>query len=254
MYLMYVDESGDPGKVNSPTTHYILSAIVIHETSWLNILNDVIAFRRALKTRYQILMKEEIHASVFMSRQPKLRNPIARNDRLDLLKKCIDWLNARTDVSIITVRVNKANTPDPFEYAWRVLIQRFDNTLAYRNFPGGVNNTDLGMIFADNTDGNKLTKLLREMRRFNQVPNMIQVAPGARNIPLRAIIEDPNFRDSSHSYILQMVDVVAYFARQHHEPKKYIKQKGGANFYGRLSKVINQYARYGPANHKIINV
>lgn len=45
MYLMYVDESGDPGKINSPTNDYILSAIVIHESAWQNLLNDLIAFR-----------------------------------------------------------------------------------------------------------------------------------------------------------------------------------------------------------------
>lgn len=254
MYLMYVDESGDPGKINSPTTDYILSAIVIHESAWLNVLNDLIVFRKSLKTRFNLLMKEEIHATVFMTKQSSLRNPISRNNRLDLLKKCLDWLNLRTDISVITVRVNKASNNDPFEYAWKVLIQRFDNTLAHRNFPGGINNSDLGMIFADNTDGNKLTKLLRSMRRYNQVPNMMHIGTGARNIPLRAIIEDPNFRDSAHSYILQMVDVVAYFARQYHNPKKYIRQKGARLYYGRLSNVINQYVKIADTDFKIVNV
>ena len=42
MYLMYVDESGDIGPVaKSPTRYFILSAIVIHEMKWRDILHDL---------------------------------------------------------------------------------------------------------------------------------------------------------------------------------------------------------------------
>jgi hypothetical protein len=114
----------------------------------------------------------------------------------------------------------------------------FDNTLAYKNFPNaGVN--DKGIILADNTDGGKLTKLLREMRRYNPIPSMIGTAP--RNIPLRAVIEDPVFRDSANSLFHQMVDVVAYFAKQHYQPNKYMRTKGGRHYYTRfLTNVVNR--------------
>ena len=46
MYLMYVDESGDTGMVRSPTTHFVLSSIVVHETRWLEFIN---AIRETLK-------------------------------------------------------------------------------------------------------------------------------------------------------------------------------------------------------------
>jgi hypothetical protein len=255
MYLMYVDESGDSGTFPpSPTKYFILSAIIFHETFWLNILDDLIQFKKLLKGRYGLLMKEEIHASVFISKRVKLQNTISRNDRLDLLKKSLDWLNSRKDISIITVRVDKTLNPNPFERAWQLLAQRFENTVLHSNFPGPFNN-DKGMIISDNTDGGKLRKLIRQMRRYNHIPNMIQFGGGSRNIPLRAIIDDPNFRDSAHSLILQMTDVVAYFARQVYEPNKYLRKKGARTFYGRLINVINPFATKSlQSSYKIVEV
>lgn len=49
MYLLYVDESGDTGHVNSPTKHFVLSALVIHEDQWLNILDDLVHSEGILK-------------------------------------------------------------------------------------------------------------------------------------------------------------------------------------------------------------
>lgn len=254
MYLMYVDESGDSGKINSPTKYFILSAVIVHESSWQSLLDDLISLKRAFKNKYGLLIKEEIHASEFLQKRIKLKNKIPRNQRLDMLKKCLDWLNLRNDVSVITVRIDKSQRADPFEYAWRMLIQRFDNTLAYRNFPGPASGNDKGMIISDNTDGNKLTKLLRQMRRYNQVSNKVAINTGYRNIPLRAIVEDPVFRDSQFSFFLQIVDVVAYFARQVYEPNKFVRQKGAKTFYGRISNVINPFATRYATNYKIVEL
>jgi len=243
---MYVDESGDTGHDGSPTKYFVLSALVIHESNWQNLLDDVVGFKRLIKSRYGLLMKEEIHASVFLSKRLKLSNTISRNNRLDLLKKTLDWVNQRNDVSVFSVRVDKTMYKgDVFEYAWKALIQRFDNTISYNNFPGseGINK---GIIVCDNTDGGKLTKLLRQMRHFNNVPNDGAHPGGYKNIPLRAIVEDPIFRDSRNSFILQIVDVIAYFAKQSYEPNKYVRKKGAKTFYGRLGNVINPHVtRYG---------
>jgi len=67
---------------------------------------------------------------------------------------------------------------------------------------------------------------------------MLHHGPGYRNLRLQHVIEDPIMRDSSISYLHQMCDVVAYFARQKYEPNKYLKKKGASNFYHRLNDVI----------------
>ncbi len=240
---MYIDESGDTGVLNSPTRYFVLSAIVVHEDKWLGVLDDLIVFRKFLKSRYNLRMKDEIHAAEWLNKKPKIKATIQKHDRLDILKKCLKWLDQRNDISIYSVRCDKSLnlSRDIFEYTWRVFIQRFENTLSYNNFPGG-NATDKGIIVPDDTHGQKLTRLLREMRRYNFIPNQQSAyGGGARNMRLRAVIEDPIMRDSASSYFHQMVDVVAFFTRMAYEPNRYIRKKGARTFYKFLEHVVNHH-------------
>ena len=46
MYLMYVDESGDVGLVNSPTRYFVLVGLVLHELRWQQTKDELINFRQ----------------------------------------------------------------------------------------------------------------------------------------------------------------------------------------------------------------
>lgn len=94
MFLMYVDESGDSGIFNSPTRYFILSAIIIHESVWRVFLENLITFRRALKTAKDLKMNDEIHAKDFINSPGELVR-IKRNERVDILKKCIHFLSGQ---------------------------------------------------------------------------------------------------------------------------------------------------------------
>lgn len=235
---MYVDESGDIGlPPSSPTRYFILSAIIIHELRWRDALKDLVVFRQDLKKSKGLKIKDEIHCTNFINRPGPLVR-IKRNDRLDIIKKCIDWLNIQPELSVYSVVVDKQGRRadfDVFEQAWNTLLMRFENTLSYKNFPGPGNADDRGLVLSDNTDGGKLRRLIRKMRHFNMIPGMFG-AP-ARNRRLNYIIEDPILRDSQFSFMHQMNDVVAYCARQMYEPNAYMKKKGGVNFYRRLNNV-----------------
>lgn len=242
MYLFYVDESGDPGTIGSPSKYFVLSAICIHESNWGSLLDDLIVFRQRLKNIYKLKMTEEIHASVFINGSPNLKEHISKNHKILILRDCLRWLNERKDISIVTIRLDKAQCArknvDVFNYAWRVLIQRIDNTLRYNNFIGGTA-SDKGVILNDNTDGENLRKILRKMRRHNMVPSRYGTAPIDSKIAF--IIEDPIGRDSKFSYIHQMVDIVCYFARQYYEPNKTIRKKGLRKYYIKyLDAVVNK--------------
>jgi len=209
---MYVDESGDIGLTGSPTRYFVLTGLVLHELRWRQTLDELIAFRREQKTAFGLKLREEIHASM-------------------------------PDLSLICVVVDKANKPatyDVFDAAWKALIQRFENTLAHRNFPGPRNPDDMGMLFPDRSDEKKLNALLRRMRAFNPVPS--QPSSGYRNLQIRTIIEDPNYRDSSHSYFIQSVDVTAFLLYQHLAPSACIKKKSGQNYFGRLAPIVCKHA------------
>lgn len=256
MYLLYVDESGDTGLQNSPTRYFVLTGIILHETHWRGILTDLVAFRRHLRITKDLKLREEIHAAPFINNPGPLVR-IKRHDRLDILKQCIDFLSNRTDVSVITVVVNKSTKPanyDVFEAAWQALIQRFENTIRHRNFPGAFYD-QRGMVLPDNTDGGKLTRLIRKMRHYNPIPSQArfqQQGSSYRNMTLQYVIEDPFLKDSAHSFLHQLTDVVAYCARQLFEPNSYMKKKQGHNFYGRLGPVLNPHASRSHSLHLVL--
>lgn len=246
MFLMYVDESGDTGMVNSPTRYFILSGLVMHELRWKVCLDQLTDYRRMMRSYYGLKMRDEVHAVRFISRRPGELSRIPKNQRLMILRHLIDELSRMPDVNIINVVIDKQGKPanyDVFDMAWRALIQRFENTIQRRNFPGPANPDERGMIFPDHTDDKKLTVLCRRMRRYNPVPNMRGVVnPGYRQLALQTLVGDPVFVDSSQSYLVQAVDVVAYFLHQQLAPNKYVKKTGARNLFSKLHPVLCRVA------------
>lgn len=244
MYLMYVDESGDCGVNNSPTRYFVLSGLVIHELRWQTYLNQLIAFRQRMRQQFGLRLREEIHAAAMInSPGPLVR--IKRNDRLAIIRAFADELAIMTDANLINVVVDKQGKRpdyDVFGVAWKALIQRLENTLSRRNFSGPANPDECGMIFPDHTDDKKLTRLLRQMRRYNPVPS--KGAPGVsyRNLILSKIIEDPNFRESDHSYFIQTVDLAAFLLYQRLIPNAYMRKKSGQNYFDRLDPILCKVA------------
>jgi hypothetical protein len=108
MYLMYVDESGDTGLSGSPTRYFALSGIVVHESSWRDFINTLIAFRRALKTVYGLPVRAEMHASDMINH--RFFN-IEKHQRLAILRNTLDELGKMSFISITNVIVDKQGKP-----------------------------------------------------------------------------------------------------------------------------------------------
>lgn len=239
MYLMYVDESGDTGLDGSPTRYFALSGIVVHEKQWRAFINHLLAFRKTLKSVYALPIRTEIHSSEF------IRSPVAslkKHDRLAILRNSLDELTKFPDISITSVIVDKSTKAagyDVFQSAWGTLFQRFENTLRYANFPGGLKD-DYGIVLTDATAGHKLSRLVRRMAVYNPIPSSF--GSSSRNIPITKIIEDPHGKDSKESLPVQMADVCAYFLTQKYSPNSYIKKKGAVNYYDRLLPILNTNA------------
>lgn len=241
---MYVDESGDSGMVGSPTRYFVLTGLVVHELRWEAYLERMIAFRRRMRDHFGLRLREELHATRLITRPGSLVR-IKRNDRLTIMRGMADELAGMTDLNIINVLVDKrgkAEDYDVFENAWRTLIQRFENTMEHRNFSGPSNPVERGMIFPDHTEDKKLTRLLRGMRRYNPVSNQQRFGIGYRNLALKNIVEDPNFRDSEFSYFIQAADVAAYLLYQSVAPNSYMRKKSGQNYFKRLDPVLCKVA------------
>ena len=63
MYIMYVDESGDPGRHPNSSPHFILSGLIVSQNHWDKYLLRLKAFRKSLKAQYNLNQRTEIHAS-----------------------------------------------------------------------------------------------------------------------------------------------------------------------------------------------
>lgn len=238
MFMMYVDESGDPGLDGSPSPYFVLSGLVVHEVRWAPTLDALIAFRERMRAAFGLKLREEIHSAHFITKPGDLRR-IQRNDRLTILRHFADELVGIRDLSVINVVVDKAGKPanyDPYIKAWEALLQRFENTMAHHNFPGPRNADERGMVFPDGLELPKLRALLRRMRRYNPVPS--RLGQGYRNLTLTQIVEDPSFRRSEDSYFIQAADLCAFMLYQFLMPSAYIRTKGAAGYIRRIEPLL----------------
>jgi len=244
MYLMYADESGDCGMQGSQTRYFALSGIVLHESNWRQCLDQIVEFRRRMRATYGLYTREEIHCGVMINRPGELIR-IKRHNRLAIIRAFADELAKMTYIRVINILVDKQGKPvdyDPFNAAWRALIQRFENTINRHNFPGPPDIDNCGILFPDNTDNKKLRRILRMMRRYNPVPNQPQWGVGYRNMALRVIIEDPGFKDSVDSFFIQAADLAAFLLYQKHSPSGYMRKKAGHNYFERLDPILCRVA------------
>ena len=239
MYLMYVDESGDTGLVNSPTRYFALSGLVVHESRWRALLEILISFKKKMKAVHGLPVRGEIHASEFINTKAF---DLARHVRLAILRNALDELAKIDFISITNVVIDKVGKPhdyDVFQSAWITLFQRFENTLQYGNFPGGFRN-DQGVVLTDAIAGKALMRLVRKMAVYNPVPHANGI--GSRNLPIVRIIEDPHSKDSQDSLPIQMCDVAAYFLSQKLRPNSYIKRTRSSGYFDRLGPILNRHA------------
>jgi hypothetical protein len=244
MYLIFVDESGDTGLIDSPSRYFILSGIVVHELTWRPALDQLVTFRKTLKAKYGMPIREEIHAGDLI-RHPSHLQFVPRHHRPAILREFADEIASVKAINIINVVIDKQNKPancDVFNIAWTTLIQRFENTMAYNNFPEPRNKEERGMLFADQTDEKKLTSLIRRMQTFNTIPHNQYYNRGFKMQPLVNVIDDPNFRDSRTSLFIQASDTVAYLLRQYLDPNSYMREKSAQNYFRRLESVLCKVA------------
>ncbi|NLF06395.1 MAG: DUF3800 domain-containing protein [Pirellulaceae bacterium] len=252
--MRYADESGDCGMPSdgSPTRYFCLSGVVVHELRWLDTIKELIGFRHWIKRKYGVYLDAEIHAAHMINKPGNVDQSIGKlkkHERLAIIRHFADRISTLVDVRIINVVVDKQNKPpdkdEVFRWAWYSLFQRFENTIRCRNFPGPKNPNERGIVFPDNTDGEKLKRFLNDMRENNLLE--IQQRNGAftyKNEPIQVVIEDPVLRDSRDSYLIQAADCAAYLLKQHIEPSSYMKKHGGNAYLHRLASVLCTHASY----------
>jgi hypothetical protein len=237
---MYVDESGDPGIHKYGSPYFILSGLVVSQDEWQKYLERLKLFRKSLKTRFGLLLKEEIHASELIRiKKNQAYKKIRKTERINILKDYCRQIpiifNTAKLINICLEKKDYSTSEEVQLTAWNRLIQRFDTYLKKV-----VN--DKGIIISDDTDGYKIMSLLRKMRVYNPVPSHF----GAfYNSPTDSIIEDIFQRSSHHSYFIQTIDVVAHLLYRKEYPKGSLKKYGLEKMFENLEPILLKEASKG---------
>lgn len=243
MYLAYLDESGDPGLVRSPTDWFVLSCLMVHERDWLACLDEIIKLRRRLRDNVGIPTRVELKAAHFRAGKGALRKHTPSLDvtgRMRLFRGLLTY-QARLPISVFAVAIHKArqaarDAQRGPEYtsrfrAWQMTLQRIHTHCSKTN--------ERAMLFPDEGHGYYIRALMRRFRRHHTVPAFFdRENVGQREIPLNLIIEDPNDRSSSHSYFGQLADWNAYAAHK----SKYVAPNAPIpdDSWDQLGRVLNR--------------
>ncbi len=241
MFLMYVDECGDCGMAEGGSDYFILSSIAVHESAWTSVMQKFTKQREEFCSEYGMPIGLELHASEMMGRSGKKYSRIGKIDRLMMLKRVLRLEASIEELRIINVVVDKrAKAPDcdVFDIAWNTLIDRFENTIQYGNFPCPEGRDgDSGLIIVDETDEVKLRRLTRNMRHNNAVPSHFSLG-GTTKHNLRYVIEDPLHKKSDTSMLIQVCDVNSYFLKQSIVPNSTIKKHKATNYFYILKPIL----------------
>ena len=208
MYYAYFDESGDSGYNNSPTDTFTLGCVLLHDSEWLNALDQSISFRRFLRDKFGIPPRLELKATSLIHNKGDIRKlGISFPARMAAYKSAMRFqrkIGVFKVFSVVVVksRILKKAATDVREVAWRYAIQRLERF--------GTSVKDNIHVVPDDGHGEFIKKKIRQMRRFNRVPS----AYGDSTLERHAtnIVEDPSDRNSKESFFTQLADLDAYAA------------------------------------------
>lgn len=250
MYLIYADESGDPGNPGD-SKYFVISGLIVHETHWNGVFSQFIDLRRSLHAQYRLPFRAEFHATDLVGGHGDYhhtRSGLTPVHRLEIYQKILECLAATAELRILNVFVRKERITAPdmdiYEMAWRLFIQRCHN---FVEKGGHLNLQDqYGLLITDSTHDDALRRLMRRMRAYNPVPSTI---PGndVRHIRVTRLLDDPVPRISGWSYFIQMADLVAYALAHRDFPRKKLAKYGFEGFFDCLGPILLREAcRYDP--------
>lgn len=219
MFLLYADESGDPGPAGAGKC-FILTGLVIHESNWLSSFKLIKGLRDELRDKYEIRRNQELHANKNIAGRGALWGKRwSIQERIQFFETVLNAVVRMPQVRTINVCIDKKASyfkskrgHEIYELAWKLMLQRFHNYIERRSQTGA----ECGMVIHDQGHDVEIRKLMRKLRVHNWVPSKIDDRP--RNIPLVTLIDDPVPRDSFHAQFIQLCDYLAFALLRCEEP------------------------------------
>lgn len=220
MYIMYVDESGDPGIAKYNSKHFILSGVIVHQDEWQNILDRMKTFRSLLYTSYSFNKRTELHAKELIRfNKNKDYSKIRKSDRMRIYQECCtNFPIIFQKCKIINIAFHKETFSESTDFqllAWERLITRYDTYLKKVG-------KDKGIIISDDTDNVKIKAILRKLRIYNPISS--KYYNSYYNPVIENVIEDIIPRDSKDSYFVQVADMICHSLYRKEYPKTSLKK------------------------------
>ncbi|MEW6412050.1 MAG: DUF3800 domain-containing protein [Candidatus Zixiibacteriota bacterium] len=206
MRLAYYDEAGDDGYPTFSSNYFVLTALYLHYLHWEETLDQLLSFRKQLRSQYGLPLKVDFHTTHFLKKKkPFTGYGLSNQDRLDIISAYCDIISS-LKVKIINVCiVKKKIIKSDYQILDKALtfsIQRIHNDLKPKDNPESK-----FMIITDEGRHGKMRKTSRRMRRINYVPSRFGGAP--QPIDIKTLIEDPLPKNSEQSYFVQSADLVS---------------------------------------------
>ncbi len=231
-WIYYVDESYDSSK-------FCLSALGLKVGTWRSAFDAVKEYRRGLKESDGVLMSSEIHARDLTRGRGSLGpDVVGKWRRSRIFYELLQVVAALPDAHLVNVCLDTAGRSDPQLDAWDRLLNRLNRLAEERNRqenalrrrllaeakaaikPASFTELERRMVpysahallIADQGHEEEIIRLRRKLSVMNYIPSRFGSwgTSSSKNIPLTHFVEDALFRDSAHSYFIQLVDCVAF--------------------------------------------
>ena len=208
MYLSYIDESGDTGsRTQGGSRTYTLASVAVSAAEWADVFDELVKFRRHLKTKFGVPARAEIKANWLVRSAGDLRplnlNDVERRAIYELHMKLLNW----NRFSVMAVVIDKPPDREPVnvsDLAWESMFQRLERFSA-----PDKGNAGPAVIIHDEGDETRIRKQARQRRRYGTAGGAFG---GQVRRDFRLLTDDPHPKNSKHSYFVQLADLVAYAA------------------------------------------
>ncbi|CAM4052233.1 Protein of unknown function [Pedobacter westerhofensis] len=216
MYFLYVDESGDAGKFDSSnltktgSPYLIYTGLVVHDAQWNQTLNTIKNFRKKIAKESFVSYNQEFHcAEMIDPRKIGAFTQISVPDRWKLIEEYCDLIGKVVKSSIIAAVLNKETSllkPEEYTIAMITkLYQSFNHFLLQKK--------ERGLVFFDRANERKISSHVRKLLGTNVTDRPLEIEQ------IDCILEDPVYKASSDSMLIQSADVVAYTVKEKEFPR-----------------------------------